>query len=114
MAAVMSDARAAASAQDEIAALLRRLDGSDCQFYRNGTWYTGSRAASHLQRKFDYLHDKGRITDAESFIALAATRSSLSGEVYQVRCPGQPAESSAAWMRRTLENVRATAIDRPD
>jgi hypothetical protein len=109
MAVSSSSTCAAASAQEEIAVLLESLAASECRFYRNGSWYAGARASSHLQRKFDYLQDKDRISDAESFIVLAATQSSRSGEAYQVHCPGQPTEPSAAWMHRTLEQIRAGA-----
>ena len=91
----------------EIDALLQALAKSACEFYRNGSWYPGSKAASHLQRKLDYFERKGLIRDAASFIDAAATRSSMSGETYQVRCPGRPAEPSAQWLSDELEQVRA-------
>ena len=96
-----------AAVHAEIDALLQALAKSDCEFYRNGSWYPGSRAASHLQRKLDYFERKGLISDAASFIDAAATRSSMSGEAYQVRCPGQAAEPSAEWLNDKLEQVRA-------
>ena len=96
-----------AAVRAEIDALLQALAKSDCEFYRNGNWYAGPKAASHLQRKLDYFERKGLISDAASFIAAAATRSSMSGEAYQVRCPGQPAEPSAQWLSHELEQVRA-------
>lgn len=100
-----------AAVHAEIDALLQALSNSDCEFYRNGSWYPGSRAASHLQRKLDYFERKGLISDAESFVDAAATRSSLSGEAYQVRCPGHPAEPSAQWLNQKLEQFRAGAAE---
>ena len=99
---------------EEIEALLGSLGESGCMFYRNGTWHAGASASDHLRRKFDYLQRKGRITVAEDFIADAATQSSLSGEVYQVRCAGQPAEPSADWLMRKLDQMRASAGSRSD
>lgn len=97
----------AQSAHAEIEALLQDLAGSRCEFYRNGSWYPASKAASHLQRKLDYFERKGRLGDAAGFIADGATRSSMSGEAYQVRCPGEPVEPSASWLNRRLERLRA-------
>ena len=97
----------------EIDALLQTLSRSDCEFYRNGSWYPGSKAASHLQRKLDYFERKGLVDDAIGFIDAAATRSSMSGEAYQVRCPGVPAEPSAQWLKRKLAQSRAGATHSP-
>lgn len=96
-----------AEAREEIAAVLKMLADSNCEFYRNGSWYAGSRAASHLQRKLDYLEKKGLISSADVFITLGATESSMTGEAYQVRCPDEVAEPSAQWLRRRLELLRA-------
>ena len=42
----------------EIAHLFSYLQASGCQFYRNGTWYGSSEAASHLNKKYQYLLGK--------------------------------------------------------
>lgn len=97
----------APTAHAEIEALLQDLASSRCEFYRNGSWYPAPKAASHLQRKLDYFERKGRLDDAAGFIAEGATRSSMSGEAYQVRCPGEPVEPSASWLNRRLEHLRA-------
>lgn len=96
-----------AAARTEITALLGVLANSDCEFYRNGSWYAGPKAASHLQRKLDYLERKELVTSASSFIALGASKSSMSGETYQVRCPGQAAVPSADWLNLRLQQLRA-------
>ena len=54
------------AARTEIAALLNVLAQSDCEFYRNGNWYAGAKAASHLQRKLDYLNKRDLISSAEA------------------------------------------------
>jgi hypothetical protein len=98
----------------EVTALLAALGSSDCEFYRNGSWYAGSKAASHLQRKLDYLEKRDLLTTADSFIALAATKSSMSGKPYQVRCPGEAAVPSSEWLGTQLEQIRARPTESPD
>lgn len=93
--------------QREIAGLFAALDRSGCQFRRNGRWYGATRAHAHLQRKYDYLVAHARVPDAETFITLAATRSSLSGRAYAVRCAGAAEVPSATWFRRELARLRA-------
>ncbi|MGB0135064.1 DUF5329 domain-containing protein [Dokdonella sp.] len=99
------------AARAEIRALLDVLEQSDCEFYRNGSWYAGPKAASHLQRKLDYLERKDLLTGTDTFIALAASKSSMSGEVYQVRCPGKTAVPSADWFNAHLEQLRGESGD---
>jgi len=99
-----------AQAQDagtEIAQLLDVLGTSQCQFYRNGTWYSGSDAQVHLRKKYDYLHRKGLAETPEEFIDNGGTKSSVSGEVYQVRCGDAAPEPSAQWLREQLLLMRS-------
>jgi hypothetical protein len=112
LALVSSAARAAGSARAEIDALLEDLSKSACTFYRNGRWHPAPKAASHLRRKLDYLERKGRLDSADAFIADAGTRSSVSGEAYQVRCADLPVEESALWLKRTLEQRRMQTPNR--
>ena len=44
--------------QDEIAHLSAYLASSNCEFYRNGSWYVSSHAADHLKKKYQYLLKK--------------------------------------------------------
>ena len=90
----------------EIAALLDRLAASGCRFQRNGQWYAGEQARDHLQRKLDYLAKRTTLTSTEQFIELAATRSSLSGQAYQVQCGEAPALASSAWLLEELGRLR--------
>lgn len=96
----------AAGVQREVNALFRTLERSDCQFNRNGTWYGGKQAAVHLRRKYDYLHKKGQLTTTEAFIENAASRSSMSGQAYLVRCGGKPAAESRSWFMTQLGQLR--------
>src|SRR3989442_6827239 len=83
------------SAQAEIDALLNRLGTSKCQFYRNGSWHSGSEARDHLQMKLDYLVEKGLITDSEEFIEKAGTEGRISGQPYKRGCPNQQSQPTA-------------------
>jgi hypothetical protein len=95
-----------ATAKKEISHLIDRLAASGCRFNRNGTWYEASRAVSHLKRKYEYLLDKGLVTDADAFIQHAASQSSASGKAYLVKCGDQPETPSAAWFRTALAEFR--------
>ena len=90
----------------EIAALIQAVGNSGCRFWRNGRWYDGAEARDHLQRKYDRARKRGLAGSAEDFIQRAASRSSLSGKPYRVRCPGQPEIDSQQWFRGVLRRIR--------
>ncbi len=97
----------AATAQREIQGLIEALGRSGCAFERNGEWYDGARARTHLGRKYDYLRRRDPNGSAESFIERAASRSSTSGRAYHVRCPGKAVEPASTWFNRQLRDLRA-------
>lgn len=94
----------------EVNYLLGFVDRSGCKFYRNGSWYDSHRAQSHLRQKYDYLAAHDRIKSAEDFIELAASKSSMSGEDYQIRCEAGPALPSGSWLRTALADYRASVL----
>jgi hypothetical protein len=96
-------------AQTEINYLLEFIESSSCEFYRNGTWYDSKKARAHLQSKYEILVAGDRIKTAEEFIENSATRSSVSGLNYQVRCRGGQPITSAEWLRSALERYRRDA-----
>ena len=102
----IAGAAPSAEARREITQLIGSLDGSQCQFQRNGSWYGPADARSHLQRKYDYLLKKDMVDTAEQFIERAASQSSMSGKAYRIRCPGQPEQTSAAWFGARLQALR--------
>ncbi|MNM61823.1 YfeK family protein [Stenotrophomonas lactitubi] len=102
----IAGAAPSADARREITQLIGSLDGSQCQFQRNGSWYGPADARSHLQRKYDYLLKKDMVDTAEQFIERAASQSSMSGKAYRIRCPGQPEQTSAAWFGARLQALR--------
>ena len=99
-------AETSSGAGAEIGKLLSALGASKCEFYRNGSWHDAAEAQAHLTMKYEYLRDKRRISTTEQFIADAGSKSSMSGEPYQVRCPGRPAEPSAKWLGDELVRLR--------
>lgn len=110
LAAVLSSAIAgptAAPVRAEIDTLLSKLQTSGCQFNRNGSWYSGAEAKSHLLRKLEYFEDKGTVKNTEQFIELAASKSSSSGKPYQVKCGNAAAAPSSHWLNTELQAIRA-------
>ena len=104
-----ASAQAPSSAtKQEVAQLFAALRQSNCEFSRNGSWYNAQKASDHLQRKYDYLLKKGLVTSTESFIELAATKSSMSGKPYQVRCGKTPPVSSHSWFTSKLNALRSS------
>jgi hypothetical protein len=82
------------------------LQTSGCQFNRNGAWHDSAEARNHLLRKLEYLEQRGMAQSAEQFIELAASKSSVSGRAYQVRCGGQSPVASQTWLTRQLTKLR--------
>ena len=99
-------AEPSAAAKTEVSTLLTRLAASGCTFQRNGSWYSAAEARAHLEKKYQYLLDKQRLASADDFVALAATRSSISGKPYLVKCGAQE-QPSAVWMGEQLKALRA-------
>ncbi len=93
------------SEDPEIAYLLAFVERSDCVFIRNDTEHGAKDAARHMKRKYDQSREK--IHSAEEFIALAATKSTLTGKAYLVRCPNSPAVPAAEWLSEHLARHRA-------
>jgi hypothetical protein len=100
------------TAQIEIDYLLSYIGTSGCSFYRNGSWYEGSLAKAHLRTKYDYLAAHNQIGSAEDFIDKGATKSSISGQLYKIKCGTSPEVASAVWLREALTRFRAA--DKPD
>jgi hypothetical protein len=98
-----------AIAQAEINYLLGSIENSACEFFRNGSWYDGKKAAAHLRDKYALLAAGQRLQTAEDFIEEAATKSSLSGQPYQVRCGADKALDTNPWLREMLARYRAGA-----
>jgi hypothetical protein len=98
-----------AAAEPEIRHLLSHLGSAECEFNRNGGWHAPQKARAHLERKYAYLKRRRWNGSAEEFIATVASRSSLSGKPYLVRCGNAAPRPSEEWFRAELARYRAAA-----
>lgn len=103
--AALAQAPSPATAR-EIGQLFTALEQSGCEFSRNGSWYGAAKASEHLQRKYDYLRERGMVPSTETFIELAATKSSMSGKPYEVRCGQAAPVPSRTWFNDRLRELR--------
>ena len=94
-----------APAKDEIDHLLNFVAASSCTFVRNGTEYPSDKAREHLFTKYQFAGS--RISTAEEFIRYLATQSSMSGELYHVKC-GKADALSGVWLTNELKRFRET------
>lgn len=92
-----------ADTESEINHLLAYVENSQCKFIRNGSTHNGSDASDHMVKKYNYFKD--RINSAEQFIEYAATRSTMSGKKYKVRCDGKE-YLTAQWLIDELKKYR--------
>jgi hypothetical protein len=92
--------------QTEISFLLGYVQGSGCEFRRNGTWYESGEAEAHLRDKYRILVASDQIRTTEDFIEGVATYSSITGQPYTVRCQGGITFSSNQWLRKELTRLR--------
>lgn len=98
-------ANANSQAQRETAALLDFVERSGCQFVRNGSEYSAAQARDHLEKKLAYLERKKLLNSTENFIELAASKSSMSGKPYEIRCP-TGAQPAGEWLKAELRRMR--------
>ena len=91
----------------EIDGLFSALLQSNCEFQRNGTWYSATEAKAHLLVKLSYLEDRGMVASAEQFIERAATQSSMTGRSYLVRCASAAPVPSSVWLSAQLQLMRS-------
>ena len=94
-----------ANTEQEVQHLFTFIVESDCIFIRNKTEYTASEARDHMQRKYDYA--RRWIGNAEQFISRIASKSSMSGNRYQIRCQNQLLYSDN-WLTQELQHYRTS------
>ena len=94
----------AATEDPEVVYLLDWVRASDCTFIRNGDSYPAPDAADHLAMK--YRRARRWVDSADDFIDRIATGSSMSGDPYQVQCPGETRQPSALWLTSALQAHR--------
>jgi hypothetical protein len=106
--AMAGHAASTRSVQAEVDSLLASVEASACSFYRNGSWHDSKAAVAHLRDKYDYLVIRRMIVTTEDFIERAATRSSVSGQAYEVKCGDHAAMESGQWLHEKLAILRAS------
>ena len=104
--APVASAEPPASVTIEVNFLLGYIEGSGCEFYRNGAWYDSKTAQMHLRDKFKWLMARNLINTSEDFIERAATQSSFTGQPYKVRCSGSAPVTSKQWLHDELVRLR--------
>lgn len=92
------------SQRAEVEHLFHFIKQSACIFERNGHQYPAAEAVVHIQKKYDYFRDK--INNTEEFIEYSATKSTISGRMYYVSCPGQDRITSRDWLLAELKRYR--------
>ena len=109
---LMSDACADVSPEQtpEVEHLLEFVRQSDCIMVRNGSEHIGEKAVSHIQKKYDYFRDD--INSTEKFIEYSATKSTMSGKYYMVRCPGREEMRTQQWLLEELDVFRKKSTEK--
>lgn len=98
-------AQATTTAEKEIQYLFEFISQSDCTFIRNNSEYPAPDARNHMQNKYAYA--KRWLDSAEQFIERIASKSSISGKRYQVRCEGELFYSDN-WLTQELIRYRTS------
>ena len=98
-----------ANVHAEVDGMLKAVERSGCEFGRNGTWHESKAAGAHMRDKYDYLVARDLIANSEDFVNRVGTKSSVSGQAYQVRCAGAAPVASGQWLRTRLAELRANA-----
>jgi Family of unknown function (DUF5329) len=93
-------------AQIEVDYLLSAIASSGCEFFRNGEWFDSKKASAHLRDKYTALNALGGLVTATEFIEKAATKSSMSGRPYLIRCAGSEPVPTNQWLHEALERYR--------
>jgi len=87
--------------------LLGYIARSGCNFYRNGSWSDATIAEAHVRTKFDYLARQDEIASVADFIEKAASKSSITGQPYQVKCPGSAPVLASNWLSEELARYQS-------
>ncbi len=90
--------------QAEITHLLKYVKNTPCQYIRNGDTHNGPAAVKHIKSKYDYYKDN--ISSAEDFIRLSATKSTISGSKYYIKCTRSAKIESSQWLLQELDRYR--------
>jgi hypothetical protein len=97
-------ASVAPATQLEIEHLLNFIRNSSCIIDRNGKTYAADKAISHIEKKYAYFEDD--IETTEDFIELSASKSTMSGKYYMVRCGDGEQIRTREWLMQELKGLR--------
>ena len=100
---LLAMAASPARAADDAAAieyLLVAVGESGCTFIRNGKEYASEEAERHLRMK--YRRGKRWAPDARAFIDRLASKSSMSGKPYRMRCADEGEQLTSEWLEVKL------------
>lgn len=89
----------------EVDHLLTFIKNSGCIINRNGTDYPAEKGLVHIENKYDYFRDD--IESTEDFIELSATKSTMSGDYYTVKCTEKETIKTKDWLLTELKRYRA-------
>ena len=89
----------------EVSHLLEFVKNSVCIINRNGVDHPADKGISHIENKYDYFRDD--INSTEEFIEYSATKSTMSGDFYTVKCPGEKSIRTQDWLMDELKHFRA-------
>jgi hypothetical protein len=107
--AVAASAKAPLSETQKIEALIDSIQSlKGAVFIRNGSEYSADQAAHHLRMKWDKAGS--RVKTAEDFIEKCASKSSMSGEKYQIRFSNGKTEYSEDFFHEQLRKMSAPAV----
>ena len=104
---VIAQPARAESMDDEIDFLLETVANSGCTFIRNGREHDADDARDHLQTK--RRRGKRYFDTTEEFIERLASKSSMSGKPYSIRCGDADAVPAGDWFMARLNERRNEA-----
>lgn len=91
--------------QHEVEHLISFVSNTPCLIERNWISHNGREAIAHIQQKYDYFRDDIKTT--EQFIEYSATKSTMTGKDYMVKCAGQSTLKTKDWLLQELHKYRA-------
>jgi hypothetical protein len=98
-----------AGLDETIAYLLEFVRTSDVIFIRNGKEHSAEDAVKHIQKK--YNHYKKKIKTPEDFIEKSATKSMMSGKLYQIKLKDGTVITCKDWLTAELERYRDPPVE---
>ena len=104
LAAAGANAAPSAAEQARIQRLIAYVEAqTTIRFVRNGSAYSSKDAATFLRKKFEKMGE--HVTTAQQFIEQIASKSSTTGEVYQIRFQDGRQVSAARFLGDELKRM---------